>query len=221
MFWGPQNPGLNARGEASQDQRRDFTKQRRSSGEHCGGRWAITPKTGTAELTHAPSPALRMSYLDVALVGCSYAPLHIHAQRSLGLLRRDGAHLGRALSAGYVARERAHWENEGALPSEPASSTQKPQEGACRTWGHAVIPTCHGNGLDPLAEQPVSGTEALGLWHQAAPRMHVGVLTGREGQRGRAAAELCTLLPSPRSFVPRSPAEEAACGCVTEQWLQG
>lgn len=45
----------------------------------------------------------RTSYLDIALVGCSYASLYIHTKRTLGLLRRYGAHLGSAVFAGYMA----------------------------------------------------------------------------------------------------------------------
>lgn len=47
------------------------------------------------------------TYLDVALVGCAYAPLHVYAERPLGLLRRYGAHLGSAVFAGHMAGKRA------------------------------------------------------------------------------------------------------------------
>lgn len=52
------------------------------------------------------------SYLDITLVGCAYTPLHIHTERPLGLLRRNGAHLGSAVFAGHMAGKRTHWKRE-------------------------------------------------------------------------------------------------------------
>lgn len=57
---------------------------------------------------HTQTREWSWSYLHVALVGGPYAPLHIHAQGPLGLLGRNGAHLGSTVSAGHVASKGAH-----------------------------------------------------------------------------------------------------------------
>lgn len=45
---------------------------------------------------------------DKAFVSCANAPLNINTQRSLGLLRRNGANLRRVVFTGHVTDERAY-----------------------------------------------------------------------------------------------------------------
>ena len=96
------------------------------------------------------------SYLHIALVGSPYAALHIHTEGPLGLLRRDGAHLGGAVPAGHVAGERTHCNagvlsatcargSPSALPTTArarASDSSTCPRGAARPQG-AMVRDCH------------------------------------------------------------------------------
>lgn len=165
-------------GEASQEQREGhFTKQLRTA-LGSSGEWPCVPTPKAGSKQPLPHLGLQKSYLDIALVGRPYASLHVHAERPLGLLRRDGAHLGGAVSAGHVAGEGAHWEcaGQGAWPSQPASS------GAGRRSVTPPPQPSRRNGPDTQCGQHVlerRAHNALGLWQQAALRQAGGALMGR------------------------------------------
>lgn len=135
------------------------------------------PNTGTRVTSHSKEPPFKTlwawlwattpgpcpPYLDIALVGCSYASLNVHAKGSLGLLGRDGAHLGSAVFAGHMAGERAYWKR-GAQRECLLPPTQRL---LCNTrQRHVADPSVsHWTWLRCPARQ-----RALGLGHRVASR---------------------------------------------------
>lgn len=61
----------------------------------------LSPSRKQTLLQYHPHP-------DKAFVSCANAPLNIDTQRSLGLLRRNGANLRRVVFTGHVTDERAY-----------------------------------------------------------------------------------------------------------------
>ena len=206
FLWGPRNPGPSAlaprKGGLPGAARKSLHKATKDSPREQWGVALVSWRPRPGELRRR-NPGLRASYLDVALVGRPYASLHVHAERPLGLLRRDGAHLGSAVSAGHVASEGAHWKSAGvgggARPSEPASS------GAGQ--GSVITSPSRRKGPDTQCSQHIlehRPHRAPGLWHQAALRQAGGALAGRRGLALGARPQSHSALPGSRASLPQA-----------------
>ena len=192
FLWGPRNPGPSAlaprKGGLPGAARKSLHKATKDSPREQWGVALVSWRPRPGELRRR-NPGLRASYLDVALVGRPYASLHVHAERPLGLLRRDGAHLGSAVSAGHVASEGAHWKSAGV--GGGGTAVRAPlHRGRTRLSNH--LPESQEGSRHPV--QPAhSGTQAPQSPGTLAPSSSPASWRGPRGEAragvGGAAAE--------------------------------